>query len=181
MPGGYIGKGIQETVESAFNQRFGKAKWLIPGASETGLYFDRKALKNARNADGKPVDDEHVYAAAKGALLSAPQLHVSRVYSREQLDNGIEGDFIARAEMNGYYPRRSPDLSLVFEPGTSWAAAAARLIFRHTRMTATYRCCSWAPESNPDAMTRPSRQTTSRRHLPLCWPYKRPAVHPAAC
>ncbi len=117
MPGGYIGKGIEETVESALNQRFGKAKWLIPGASETGLYFDRQVLENARNADGKPVDDEQVLAAAKRALLSAPQFHVARVYSREQLDNGIEGDFIARAEMNGYYPRRSPDLSLVFEPG----------------------------------------------------------------
>jgi predicted AlkP superfamily pyrophosphatase or phosphodiesterase len=117
MPGGYIGKGIEETVESALNQRFGKAKWLIPGGSETGLYFDRQALDDARTVDRKPGRDEQVYAVAKRALLSAPQLHVSRVYSREQLENGIEGDFIARAEMNGYYPRRSPDLSLVFEPG----------------------------------------------------------------
>ena len=32
------------------------------------------------------------------------------------MDNGVEGDFIARAEINGYFPRRSGDLFIVFEP-----------------------------------------------------------------
>lgn len=49
--------------------------------------------------------------------MSAPELHVARVYSREQLDNGIAGDFIAIAAMNGYFPARSGDLTLIFEPG----------------------------------------------------------------
>jgi hypothetical protein len=58
----------------------------------------------------------HIYRVAKEALLSAPELHVTRVYTREQLDNGIPGDFIARAAMNGYYPKRSGDISIVLEP-----------------------------------------------------------------
>ncbi len=42
---------------------------------------------------------------------------MARVYTREQLDNGVAGDFIATAEMNGYFPARSGDLALVFDPG----------------------------------------------------------------
>ncbi len=117
MPGGYVASDIADAVQSALNKRFGKANWLIPGGSETGLYFNRQALDNAKDTDGRPAQDEQVYAVAKQTILSIPQLHVSRVYSRRQLDNGVAGDFIARAEMNGYYPRRSPDLALVFEPG----------------------------------------------------------------
>ena len=42
---------------------------------------------------------------------------MARVYTRNQLDNGIAGDFIAQAEMSGYFPRRSGDIHIVFEPG----------------------------------------------------------------
>jgi arylsulfatase A-like enzyme len=38
------------------------------------------------------------------------------VYTRDQLDNGVAGDFIAVAEMNGYNPKRSGDIAVVFEP-----------------------------------------------------------------
>lgn len=117
MPGGYVAADVEDAVQSALNRKFGHASWLIPGAGETGLYFDHEALRNAKTSEGKSVTREEVFAVAKEALLSIPQLHVSRVYSREQLDNGINGDFIARAETNGYYPRRSADVSLVFEPG----------------------------------------------------------------
>ncbi len=48
--------------------------------------------------------------------MSNPELHVARVYTRDQLDNGITGDFIARAEINGYNPRRSGDIAIVLEP-----------------------------------------------------------------
>ncbi len=117
MPGGYVAADIEDAVQSALNRKFGKANWLIPGASETGLYFDWQTLENAKTPDSKPIPENQIYAVAKQAILSIPQLHVSRVYSREQLENGIDGDFIARAEMNGYYARRSSDLALVFEPG----------------------------------------------------------------
>lgn len=110
MPGGYVTADLEEAVQSALNRHFGKATWLIPGAGgETGLYFNQQALEAAK-------DKEQVYEFAKQTLLSIPQLHVARVYSRRQLDDGVAGDFIARAEMDGYYPRRSADLSIVYEP-----------------------------------------------------------------
>ncbi len=49
--------------------------------------------------------------------MSNPQIHAARVYSRPQLDNGIAGDFIAAAAMNGYFPPRSGDLTIILEPG----------------------------------------------------------------
>jgi predicted AlkP superfamily pyrophosphatase or phosphodiesterase len=111
MPGGYLHARLEEAVQSALNRRFGDATWLIPGAGETTLYFDHQAIEKMK------ISEEQVYAAAKEAILSIPQLHAARAYTRTQLDNGIEGDFIARAAMNGYYPRRSGDISLIFEPG----------------------------------------------------------------
>ena len=117
MPGGYLAADVEDAVQSSLRRRFGKADWLIPGGGETVLYFNSNAIANAKQPDGKPASEEDVYRAAKEAILSIPQLHVARVYDREQLENGVAGDFIARAEMNGYFPRRSGDLFLVFEPG----------------------------------------------------------------
>ncbi|MBV9669585.1 MAG: alkaline phosphatase family protein, partial [Acidobacteriales bacterium] len=117
MPGGYVTVDLEEVVNTALSKRFGKAAWLIPHIGEIALYFDREAIDKARTPDGRAVSEAEVYRVAKDALFGVPQLHISRIYSRDQLDNGIAGDFIARAEMNGYYPRRSGDLNLVFEPG----------------------------------------------------------------
>ena len=117
MPGGYLQGNVEASVLSALNKQFGDAKWLIPNAGETSFYFDRQVIAKAKGADGKPVDMGDIYRVAREAILSTPALHVVRVYTREQLDNGIAGDFIARAEMNGYFPRRSGDVSLVYEPG----------------------------------------------------------------
>ncbi|MBV8553655.1 MAG: alkaline phosphatase family protein [Acidobacteriaceae bacterium] len=116
MPGGYLVADVEDAVKSALNRKYGNADWIIPGG-ETSIYFNYEAIQNAKKPDGRAVTREDVYRTAKEALLAIPQLHVVRVYSREQLDNGIAGDFIARAEMNGYFPRRSGDLNLVFEPG----------------------------------------------------------------
>jgi len=117
MPGGYLHADVAGAVQSALSQQFGEAKWLIAGADETWLYFNHDAVANAKTPDGKHVPMADIYRVAKDAILSTPALHVVRVYTREQLDNGIAGDFIARAEINGYFPRRSGDLALVYEPG----------------------------------------------------------------
>ncbi len=116
MPGGYLAGGVEQVVTAALNQAFGGHEWLIPEGGETSLYFNLDTIAKAR-AGGRPVSEEDVYQVAKAALLAQPQLHISRIYTRTQLDNGVAGDFIAQAEMNGYYPRRSGDLNLVFEPG----------------------------------------------------------------
>lgn len=116
MPGGYIHANLEDAVNSALNRRFGKADWLIPGAGETNLYFNRKALDNARTPDGKHIAEDDIMEAAKQTLLETPALHVERVYTRDQLESGVTGDLVARAEVNGYYGKRSGDLAIVFEP-----------------------------------------------------------------
>ena len=112
MPGGRLLADVEDAVQGALNRKFGQQTWLIPGAGDASLYFDREVLAKA-----KGVDERTIYQTASEAILAIPQLHVARVYSRDQLMAGVAGDFIARAEMNGFYPRRSGDLHLVFEPG----------------------------------------------------------------
>ena len=117
MPGGYITARVEDLVTSALDREYGKADWVVPGGGETAIYFNHEAIRTAKSSEGKQLTDAEVLAIAKDTILAAPQLHVVRVYTREQLDNGVAGDFIAQAEMNGYFPRRSGDLILVFEPG----------------------------------------------------------------
>ncbi len=117
MPGGYLSAHLENVVSSALNQEFGKADWLMPSAGGEGLYFNREAIEGAKHRDGTRASEDEIYRAAQAALLGAPPLHVARVYSRRQLENGIAGDFIASAEMNGFFPRRSGDLSIVLESG----------------------------------------------------------------
>ncbi len=110
-PGGYVTADVEEAVQNALTRKFGKGDWLIPGGGETSLYLNREALANAK------ISEEDVYRAAREALLATPGLHVARVYSRDQLADGVAGDFIAKAEVNGFYPKRSGDLHVVFDSG----------------------------------------------------------------
>jgi hypothetical protein len=48
--------------------------------------------------------------------LAAPQAHVARVFTRDQLTQGIAGDAVSRAVVNGFYPARSGDIIVLFEP-----------------------------------------------------------------
>ncbi len=117
MPGGYIKGSAETVVQSALTQKFGGGAWLVPGVGEATLYLNGETLAKAVAADGKPISESEVYKTAREALFAAAQLHVSRVYTRTELENGVTGDFIATAAMNGFYPPRSGDLSLIFEPG----------------------------------------------------------------
>jgi len=117
IPGGYIYADAEDAVQSALTHAFGKGEWLIPGAGETSLYLNWDTVRKTKLASGEPLEEDDVYRVATGALLATPQLHVSRVYTQEQLANGIAGDFIAQALVNGFYSKRSGDLNIVFEPG----------------------------------------------------------------
>jgi hypothetical protein len=117
VPGGYVSGDAEDVVQNALNRSFGKGVWLIPAAGETSLYPNWETVRKARNASGEPVEEDDIYRVATSALLSNAQLHVARVYTQEQLANGIAGDFVAQAEMNGVYAKRSGDLNLVFDPG----------------------------------------------------------------
>ncbi len=123
MPGGYLAADIEDSVSSALNRKFGRANWIIPGGSDTAIYLNSEALNKVKDHEGRLLSRSEVEAVVREAVLATPQLHVARVYSREQLDNGVAGDFLAQAEMNGYYPRRSGDLFLIFEP--NWISGSS--------------------------------------------------------
>ena len=111
MPGGFLTGNPEEVVQTALSKKFGSGSWVIPGGGETSLYLDWAEI------DKQKISPEAVYSAARQALLEERQLHVARVYDRQQLLDGVAGDVIAQAEMNGFFPRRSGDLMLVFDSG----------------------------------------------------------------
>ncbi len=111
MPGGYIAGNGKGVVEAALAAKFGAGEWTMPGGGETNIYLNPSTVEHAR------ASLHEIYRVASEALLSNRELHVARVYTREQLDNGMSGDFIGKAEANGYFPRRSGDIAIVFEPG----------------------------------------------------------------
>lgn len=117
MPGGYVKGNPEEIVQRALATTFGDGPWLIPGASETSLYINWDTALKPRKASGEPLEEDDLYRVATSALLSSPDLHVARVYTRAELENGEYGDFIAQAVMNGFNSKRSGDLFIVFEPG----------------------------------------------------------------
>jgi len=110
IPGGYLLADVEDAAQSALSRKFGKGEWFIPGAGEATLY-----LKNETVAKMEISVDE-INQTVSDTLLSVPQLHVARVYSRKQLLNGVTGDFIATAVANGFNPKRSADIFLIFEP-----------------------------------------------------------------
>ena len=110
MPGDYVHADVEDQVQSALNAKFGKGEWVLPGAAENALYFNYQTLKE------KKVDLASVTRVAADAIMAVPQIHASRVYTREQLSGGGRGDFITTAILNGYHPGRSADLIIVYEP-----------------------------------------------------------------
>jgi predicted AlkP superfamily pyrophosphatase or phosphodiesterase len=115
MPGTYITGNATKIVSHALETRFGAADWIESG-SGSGIYLNHKTLQEFRLKDGQPLDLQDVLDTARDAILSAPDLHATRVYSSSQLSNGIAGDFVARAFVYGFYPSESPDLTIVYEP-----------------------------------------------------------------
>jgi predicted AlkP superfamily pyrophosphatase or phosphodiesterase len=111
MPGGYVTESVEKVVDRALTEKFGYADWTIPGGGETNLYLNHTIIQNRK------IPEAEIYSVARTALLLNPLLHVARVYTRDQLENGVAGDFIARAEMNGFNPKRSGDIAVVLEPG----------------------------------------------------------------
>ena len=110
LPGNYVLADADDQVQSALSRKFGNGAWVLPGAAENAIYLNYQTLKD------KKVDLSAATRIAADAILSVPQVHASRVYTREQLTAGGGGDFIATALMNGFYPARSADLIIVYEP-----------------------------------------------------------------
>jgi predicted AlkP superfamily pyrophosphatase or phosphodiesterase len=109
MPGDYVYVDVEDIVRSAFARKFGAGEF-IAGSVDNAIYLDHKAL------DESKIDQAAAYRVAVEALLAVPQAHVARVFTRDQLLQGIAGDTISQAVVNGFYPPRSGDIIVLFEP-----------------------------------------------------------------
>jgi predicted AlkP superfamily pyrophosphatase or phosphodiesterase len=116
-PGGYLEQDTEAAAETALTQAFGNGEWLIRGAGETSLYLNWDTIHKARNSVGQRIEDADIFRVVRDSLLGNPKLHVARVYDKNQLANGVSGDFVAQAATNSYYPKRSGDLQIIFDPG----------------------------------------------------------------
>ena len=99
---------VQETVQAALEQQFGKGKWILSAGAEA-IYLDRELMRQKKHPS---ADVERVAAEA---ARSVP--HVARVFTREQLTEGrAMDDAIGRRVQNGFHPVRGGDLVIVLEP-----------------------------------------------------------------
>jgi arylsulfatase A-like enzyme len=115
MPGGRLpAQTILQTIQTALTARFGDGKWVV-GVTTTGPYLNRELIR------AKKLDEALVEDAAAEAVARIP--HVLRVYTRGQLLKGrVASDLVGRAVLNGFFPARSSDLAIVYEP--YWIADA---------------------------------------------------------
>lgn len=111
LPSAYMQAHLEQIISNALNKKFGNAHWVIPTGSEDSIYFDWNAI------DQLKTPHTEVLETAEEALFADPDAHLSRAYTAQQMENGISGDFVAQAAMNGFYRPRSGDLTLIFEPG----------------------------------------------------------------
>jgi predicted AlkP superfamily pyrophosphatase or phosphodiesterase len=102
----YNRKGEQPDPTADYVQKFGDRMGFYNG----NLYFNVAALKR----DG--VNEEEIEAVACDAAMTVPG--INRCFTRAQLEHGVVSfaDPIARRVFHGFYPRRSGDLIVLYEP-----------------------------------------------------------------
>jgi predicted AlkP superfamily pyrophosphatase or phosphodiesterase len=99
---------VQDTVQAALEQRFGKGKWILNAAGES-IYLDRELIRQKKH------DSAEVERVAAEAARSVP--HVARVFTSEQLTAGrAMDDAIGRRVQNGFNSVRGGDLVIILEP-----------------------------------------------------------------
>ena len=109
MPGGYVFLDIEDLVRSALNKKYGTEQWIL-GSVDNSIYLDHEVLAK------KNVELATACRTAVDAILAVPQGHAARVLTREELGHGVSGDFVTNALRNGFFPARSGDIIVVFEP-----------------------------------------------------------------
>jgi Type I phosphodiesterase / nucleotide pyrophosphatase len=99
---------VQEAVQAALDQRFGKAKWVLEASAEA-MYLNRDLMRQ------KKLESADVERVAAEAARAIP--HVARVFTRGQLiAGGTMSDMIGRRVQNGFHPVRGADLVIILEP-----------------------------------------------------------------
>jgi predicted AlkP superfamily pyrophosphatase or phosphodiesterase len=108
MPGGRMPPGIvSKTVQAALAAKYGEGKWIVSNIDQSVyLNWELIAQKKLHAAD--------VDRAAAEAATAIP--HVFRVYTREQLINGVFPDEASRRVMNSYFARRGADVEVLLDP-----------------------------------------------------------------
>jgi len=108
MPGGRLAiKPVRDAIETALRAKFGDGNW-IAGSSWLSFYFNRDLIRR------RGVSEAEVQRVAAEAAAATP--HVFRVYTRDQLVRGIDGDSVAHAVQRGFFSSRSADLMVLDEP-----------------------------------------------------------------
>jgi predicted AlkP superfamily pyrophosphatase or phosphodiesterase len=104
------GPAVFDPIQHALEARFGAGKWLLATAG-TAPYLNY-ALIAEKKAD--PVEVRQVAAdAARGAQAA----HVSRVYTRDQLQRAeVPDDVVGHRVLRGFNASRSGDLEIILEP-----------------------------------------------------------------
>ncbi len=117
MPGGYFTAKVDNVVSAALNKQFGNGNWLIPGGGESTLYLNYEALENAKSAGRQAGHCRGSVRSRQAQPIRSAKTFTPLAFTHaSRLDNGVNGDYIAQAEMNGYYPARSADLFIIYEP-----------------------------------------------------------------
>jgi arylsulfatase A-like enzyme len=99
---------VQDTVQAALDQRFGKGKWILNAAGDS-IYLDRELIRQKKH------DGAEVVRVAAEAARSVP--HVARVFTSDQLTAGrAMDDAIGRRVQNGFNSVRGGDLVIILEP-----------------------------------------------------------------
>jgi predicted AlkP superfamily pyrophosphatase or phosphodiesterase len=109
MPGGTIDANVDKIVRSALIKKFGDGD-LVLSFVDNSFYLDYKAIEQRK------LDVSAIYRTAADALMADPKAHVARVFNRDQLSQGIAGDFVSSAVFNGFNQERSGDIFVIFEP-----------------------------------------------------------------
>jgi arylsulfatase A-like enzyme len=111
MPGGrYPNNVVENTVQTALEQRFGVGKWVIRTVEGGNMVYLDLGLIREKGLNRATVTD-----AAAEALRAVP--HIFRVFTRQQLVNGqVDSDAVGMRVKNGYYPARGSDLVVIQEP-----------------------------------------------------------------
>jgi predicted AlkP superfamily pyrophosphatase or phosphodiesterase len=115
MPGKRMSPGqLTSALQDALTDRFGAGEWIEKAVDDV-IYLNQPLIKE------KKLDRAEVDRAAADVLSSRP--YVFRVYTREQLANGVTADRIAQAVTNDYFPRRSGDLFVVLDPYSMFSSS----------------------------------------------------------
>lgn len=121
MPGGYIYADPGDLVAQTLNNRFGprdavtgrlktEASDWVTAAIDNSIYLNWKTIDKAK------LNPSEVLRVARSVLLSTPQVHAVRVYTRDELIAGVGDDMVSRAAVNGFHQVRSGDLVMIQEP-----------------------------------------------------------------